>query len=129
MAAFAFLGRDHGQRERSQDHGRHGKRRLSGGDGRILRGALPPAEDRFPGKALIAFSGSDGGLELTRALAGVFQARGLTTLALAYVGEEGLPQGFSGIPIEYGETAAKRLHGMGYGKVGLWASPRGRSWL
>ena len=84
---------------------------------------------RFPGKALIAFSGSDGGLELTRALAGVFQARGLTTLALAYVGEEGLPQGFSGIPIEYVEAAAKRLHGMGYGKVGLWASPRGRSWL
>ena len=84
-----------------------------------------PAEDRFPGKALIAFSGSDGGLALTRALAGVFQARGLTTLALAYVGEEGLPQGFSGIPIEYVETAAKRLHAMGYEKVGLWGISKG----
>ena len=84
-----------------------------------------PAEDRFPGKALIAFSGSDGGLALTRALAGVFQARGLSTLALAYVGEEGLPQGFSGIPIEYVEAAAKRLHAMGYEKVGLWGISKG----
>lgn len=48
-----------------------------------------PAEDRFPGKALIAFSGSDGGLALTRALAGVFQARGLSTLALALRGGGG----------------------------------------
>ena len=84
-----------------------------------------PVEDRFPGKALIAFSGSDGGLALTRALAGVFQARGLSTLALAYVGEEGLPQGFSGIPIEYVEAAAKRLHAMGYEKVGLWGISKG----
>lgn len=88
-----------------------------------------PAEDRFPGKALIAFQRQRRRAGADPRPGGVFQARGLTTLALAYVGEEGLPQGFSGIPIEYVETAAKRLHGMGYGKVGLWASPRGRSWL
>lgn len=47
-----------------------------------------PAEDKYPGKALICFSGSDGGIELARMLAGVFQGRGLTALALAYVMEE-----------------------------------------
>lgn len=84
-----------------------------------------PAEDRYPGKALICFSGSDGGIELARTLAGVFQARGLTTLALAYVLEEGLPQCFSKVPIDPLETAAKRLHAMGYEKVGLWGISKG----
>ena len=35
-----------------------------------------PETDKYPGKALICFSGSDGGIELARTLAGVFQARG-----------------------------------------------------
>ena len=42
-----------------------------------------PTEDNYPGKALICFSGSDGRYELSRMLAAVFQAHGLTTLALA----------------------------------------------
>lgn len=46
-----------------------------------------PKEDKYPGKALICFSGSDGKFELTRMLAGVFQSHGLTTLAFAYVKE------------------------------------------
>lgn len=84
-----------------------------------------PAEDKFPGKALICFSGSDGGIELSKMLAGVFQAHGLTTLALAYVLEEGLPKQFSGVPVDYIEAAAKRLHDMGYEKVGLWGISKG----
>lgn len=84
-----------------------------------------PAEDRYPGKALICFSGSDGGIGLSRMLAGVFQAQGLTTLALAYVLEEGLPDRFSKVPIDYVEAAAKRLHAMGYEKVGLWGISKG----
>ena len=84
-----------------------------------------PAEDRYPGKALICFSGSDGGIELSRMLAGVFQAQGLTTLALAYVLEEGLPDRFSKVPIDSVEAAAKRLHAMGYEKVGLWGISKG----
>ena len=84
-----------------------------------------PVEDKFPGKALICFSGSDGGIELAKMLAGVFQAHGLTTLALAYVLEEGLPKQFSRVPIDYIEAAAKRLHGMGYEKVGLWGISKG----
>lgn len=84
-----------------------------------------PAEDKFPGKALICFSGSDGGIELSRTLAGVFQSHGLTTLALAYVLEEGLPKQFSNVPIDPLEAAAKRLHDMGYEKVGLWGISKG----
>ncbi len=84
-----------------------------------------PAEDKYPGRALICFSGSDGGMELARGLAGVFQSHGLTTLALAYVMEEGLPQRFLDIPIDFLEAAVKRLHGMGYKRVGLWGISKG----
>lgn len=91
-----------------------------------FRGELfVPAEDKFPGKALICFSGSDGGLDLARSLADVFQSRGLTTLALAYALEEGVPDQFSKIPIEFLEAAATRLHDMGYEKVGLWGISKG----
>lgn len=58
-------------------------------------------------------------------LAQVFQAQGLTTLALAYVLEEGLPQKFLNVPIDPLEVAAKRLHDMGYEKVGLWGISKG----
>ena len=34
--------------------------------------------------------------------------------------EEGLPKQLSGVPIDCIEAAAKRLHGMGCEKVGLW---------
>ena len=84
-----------------------------------------PEEDKFPEKALICFSGSDGGIELAKTLAGVFQSQGLTTLALAYVLEEGLAQQFSRVPIDTLEAAAKRLHDMGYKKVGLWGISKG----
>ena len=82
-------------------------------------------EDKFPGKALICFSGSDGGIELAQELARVFQAQGLTTLAFAYAMAEDLPQQFSRIPIDFLEAAAKRLHDMGYEKVGVWGISKG----
>ena len=84
-----------------------------------------PVEDKYPGKALICFSGSDGGIGVARLLANVFQEHGLTTLALAYVGEEGLPERFADVPIDTLEAAAKRLHDMGYEKVGLWGISKG----
>lgn len=84
-----------------------------------------PAEDKYPGKVLICFSGSDGKFELSRMLAGIFQSHGLTTMALAYVMEEGLPRQFSHVPIDFLEAAAKRLHHMGYEKVGLWGISKG----
>lgn len=84
-----------------------------------------PAQDNYPGKALICFSGSDGKFAWSRKLAQVFQAHGLTAMALAYVMEEGLPKRFYHVPIDSLEAAAKRLHGMGYEKVGLWGISKG----
>ena len=84
-----------------------------------------PAGDKYPGKVLICFSGSDGKFELAKGLAKVFAKQGLTALALAYVMEEGLPNCFYHIPIDMLEAAAKRLHEMGYEKVGLWGISKG----
>lgn len=84
-----------------------------------------PAQDNYPSKALICFGGSDGNFELARKLAAIFQGRGLTTLALAYVMEEGLPDKFYHVPIDTMEAAAKRLHEMGYEKVGMWGISKG----
>ena len=58
-------------------------------------------------------------------LAQLFQTNGLTVLALAYVMEEGLPTEFTSIPIDFLESVAKRLHEMGYNKVGLWGISKG----
>lgn len=58
-------------------------------------------------------------------LAEVFRDKGLTAMALAYVLEEGLPDRFSRVPIDLIEGAAKRLHDMGYEKVGLWGISKG----
>lgn len=84
-----------------------------------------PHEDRYPGKVLICFSGSDGKFELARRLAQVFQTYGLTVLAFAYVREKGLPRQFYRVPIDPLETAAIRLHDMGYEKAGLWGISKG----
>lgn len=84
-----------------------------------------PAEDKYPRKALICFSGSDGGIELSRMLAEVFRSHGLTTLALAYVMDQDLPENFSRIPIDFIEKAAALLHDMGFEKVGLWGISKG----
>lgn len=84
-----------------------------------------PAEDTYPGKVLICFTGSDGKFQLAKGLAKVFAKRGLTALALAYVMEDGLPRQFYHIPIEMLEAAARRLHEMGYEKVGLWGISKG----
>lgn len=62
---------------------------------------------------------------IPHALAVSPDCQGLTTLALAYVMEEGLPKQFSKVPIDSLEAAAKRLHDMGYEKVGLWGISKG----
>lgn len=95
--------------------------KIDGFHGELFR----PAQDSYPGKALICFSGSDGKFEWSRRLARVFQTHGLTALALAYVMEEGLPENFYHVPIDPLEAAAVRLHDMGYEKVGLWGISKG----
>ena len=63
------------------------------------------------------------GIELSKVLAKVFQDQGLTTLA--YVVGEDLPKQFSYIPVDFIGAAAKRLHDMGYHKVGLCGISKG----
>ena len=79
--------------------------KIDGFHGELFR----PVEDKYPGKALICFSGSDGGCEMSKLLASVFQSHGLTTLAIAYVGEEGLPDKFVNVPIDTIEVASKQF--------------------
>ena len=84
-----------------------------------------PERDEYAGKMLICFGGSDGNYELARKLAQIFQGHGLTALALAYVNEAGLSTIFYHVPIDPLEKAARRLHEMGYEKVGLWGISKG----
>ena len=84
-----------------------------------------PARDEFPGKVLICFSGSDGRFDFAQRLAEKFSARGLTTLALAYVFQEGLPSEFGRVPIDTLEAAVKRMHALGYEKAALWGISKG----
>lgn len=84
-----------------------------------------PAENRCPGKGLVVFGGSDGKFELAQRLARLFQARGLTTLALVYWNEPGLPLEFRAVPVEAVEKAAQRLRALGCEKVGLWGISKG----
>jgi len=95
--------------------------RADGFHGELFR----PVKDEYPGKMLICFGGSDGNFELARMLAAVFQKHCLTSLALAYVMEEGLPTQFCHVPIDPLEAAANRMHDMGYEKVGLWGISKG----
>lgn len=84
-----------------------------------------PESDKYSGKAIICFTGSDSKFKLAKLLAEVFQSRGLTALALAYVKEEGLPKSFFNVPVDPVEKAAEYLHELGYEKVGLWGISKG----
>ncbi|MDD3231311.1 MAG: acyl-CoA thioester hydrolase/BAAT C-terminal domain-containing protein [Oscillospiraceae bacterium] len=84
-----------------------------------------PENDRFPGKALVAFSGSDGRFELSCLLGQLLAAQGVTVLAIAYFNLPGLPDCLCSIPMEPVEKAAQWLKGAGYKKVGLWGISMG----
>ena len=84
-----------------------------------------PDVDNFKGKALIAFSGSDGIFALSKKLAEKFLEAGLTTMAVAYWNMPGLPEGIENIPLEYLGKVSDRLKVMGYEKIGLWGVSMG----
>lgn len=65
-----------------------------------------PERDKYPGKSVIMFGGSDGIYDLTRLVAEQYVKRGMTVLALAYWNEPGLPEGFERVPVEPVEKAA-----------------------
>ena len=86
-----------------------------------------PEQDNYSGKALICFSGSDGRFEWSRELAAAFQAHGLTTLALAYVMEEGRPKQFYRVPIDPLEIVARGCTVWVTKRWGCGVFPRGRN--
>ena len=79
---------------------------LSRPNRRILQRIISVYGRQISKKTLICFRGSDGGIKLPKMLSEVFRSHGLTTLALAYVAEEWLPQHFSNIPLDFLEKAA-----------------------
>ena len=85
----------------------------------FLSALYRPKADAYPGKVLILTGGSDGLFSLTQLIAEQYVGRGLTVLALAYWGREGLPTALSHIPLEYGEKAALWLKARGYEKIGI----------
>ena len=86
-----------------------------------------PAQDVHPEKVLICFSGSDGRFEWSRKVAAVFQAHGLTTLALAYVMEEGLPKQFCRVPMIHWKQRQNGYMKWATAKWGYGVSLRGRN--
>ena len=86
-----------------------------------FHGALyRPTENRYPGKAMIMLGSEDGQYALTRYMAEIFVREGMTVLALAVCGVEGLPQKFEELPLEMVEKAADRLGRLGIRKIILW---------
>lgn len=85
---------------------------------------LPQSKKQVP--AVIALSGSRGGLSETRAE--MIASRGYAALALAYFNAEGLPQTLKEIPLEYFETAIRWLKlrpEVDPDRIGLWGVSRG----
>lgn len=77
-----------------------------------------------PSSAIIVLGGSSGGLNESRAEA--LAKEGFATLALAYFGLESLPPRLKQIPLEYFETAIRRLkQEPGIERIGLWGGSRG----
>ncbi len=64
-----------------------------------------PVEDKYSGKALICFGGSDGKFELSRMLASVFQSHGLTNSSTGLWDQ--LPAGWR---IYYGVTISCKIN-------------------
>ena len=65
------------------------------------------AKGRLP--AIVAFGGSEGGLDTISGMAADFASQGYATLALAYWREQGLPQTLEQIPLEYFDRAVAWL--------------------
>jgi hypothetical protein len=60
---------------------------------------------------IVAFGGSEGGLETGQALAEYYASLGYPTLGLAYFGAPGVPSSLVNIPLEYFQKAFKWLRG------------------
>jgi dienelactone hydrolase len=83
-----------------------------------FHGCFCPVENRKD-KAIITLTGSDGGIDGARTLAGFYASRHFPSLAVAYFGTKQTPKTLSEIPVEYIESAVSWLKAQGYGKVAV----------
>lgn len=81
--------------------------------------------DQFPGKAMIAFGGSQGLFLLCQWMAEKFVDAGMNTMIIAYHGEEGLSKELKDQPADAVEKAAVWLKENGFEKIGLWGISMG----
>ncbi|ORX75605.1 hypothetical protein BCR32DRAFT_285020 [Anaeromyces robustus] len=84
-----------------------------------------PENNRFPGKALILCTGSDGDFNMVRSLSKGLSNNGITVLGLGYFKVKGTPNILTSIPLEYVESAAKYLKSEGFEKIGMWGFSAG----
>lgn len=88
--------------------GPEGVKPLMVSDGGLV-GAFVAPPGPGPHPALIAFGGSEGGLETGELLAEYYASLGYACLGLAYFGAPGLPQELARVPLEYFATALNWL--------------------
>lgn len=84
-----------------------------------------PAEDAYPGKALIVVGGSEGNDNIPLHLGEKFAQSGLTALGICYWNVPGLPADLTQIPLESIQAAAGCLLARGYKKVGMYGISKG----
>jgi hypothetical protein len=84
--------------------------------------------DTRPGPALLVLGGSEGGKETGERMAHSLHAEGYATLALAYFGDEGLPQQLQNVPLEYFVRALDwlaRQPGVDAARIGVIGGSKG----
>lgn len=79
----------------------------------------------FKEKCIIAFGGSEGSFLLTQLCADRFKEAGISVMAIAYHGKNGLPDILKNQPVDVIENSAKYLLNNGYKKVGVWGISMG----
>lgn len=87
-----------------------------------------PTSAAQPGPALLVLGGSEGGKTMSTRMASAMHAQGYATLALAYFGDEGLPEQLQAIPLEYFSRALdwlERQPGVDPSRIGVIGGSKG----
>jgi esterase/lipase len=84
-----------------------------------------PENNKYPNKAIITLSGSDGSFNLACKMAKYFSSIGITSISLAYWKGKGLPNEIVSVPIESVENAVHYLKTQGFEKIGVCGISKG----